>query len=222
MIHSALSMLLRSKPSRLLLIRRRDALAKRPERRRRHRLQQIWEKKRIWCDTCPSNVGFKSLARRRAAREEQCDGPRVNQQSYSGPITIRRALISHNAPFFLPRAEHGWPRSDGLHVAEKGRSRLDRLSRFLNKFLNGFRRVEASLSVRPICLLCDKNLIRTCGKMRLSRFSVMVINLSLSARDQRRTWPHSHLLSCPLGNKTAPFSEKCPYVVIAACRHFWQ
>lgn len=51
-----------------------------------------------------------------SAREEQCDGPRVNQQSYGGPITIRRALISHNAPFFfLPRADRDrtgctWPR----------------------------------------------------------------------------------------------------------------
>lgn len=126
---------------------------------------------------------------RRAAREEQRDGPRVNQQSYGGPITIRRALISHNALFFfLPRADHDWPRSDGLHVAEKGRSSLDRLSRFLNKFLNGFEGSGASPSVRPLRLLCVTKIWY--GEMRPPRFSMAVISLSLSARDQRHAWPY--------------------------------
>lgn len=61
----------------------------------------------------------KSAARRAAVARG------VNQQSYGGPITIRRALISHNAPFFLPGRTTGWTRSDGLHVA-RGHERVAR------------------------------------------------------------------------------------------------
>lgn len=69
-------------------------------------LRQIWEKESR-CDTCPKSTGpTKSLASRCAREEERRDEAAVargvNRQSYGGPITIRRALISHNAPFFLP------------------------------------------------------------------------------------------------------------------------
>jgi len=83
-----------------------------------------------------------SLALRSARVEEREGGQAavargVNRQSYGGPITIRRALISHNAPFFPSPGRAAGRRSDGLHVADnggrEGRARADRLSRFLNK-----------------------------------------------------------------------------------------
>lgn len=138
-------MLPRSKSARLLLIRRCDALVKRSERHRIFRATTRFKKKNTMRHVPGQHraqvVGLPDSA----AREEQRDGPRVNQQSYGGPITIRRALISHNAPFFSPQ---GGPRSDGLHVAEKG---LARASIDFHDFSISFSMAskDRGLSLRP-------------------------------------------------------------------------
>lgn len=84
------------------------------------RLRQIRQGKKtgeIRHDVARNTGPAKSLALRSArVRRPRVRG--VNQQSYSGPITIRRALISYNAPFFSPGTNYGRPRSDGLHVAD--------------------------------------------------------------------------------------------------------
>lgn len=166
-------------------------------------------KKRTQCDTCLSNTG-PGVVGRRAKSSSARIARGVNQQSYGGPITIRRALISHNAPFFLLRADHGRSRSDGLHVADnsdRGRSPpADRLPQFLNKFSRQGR-TSPSFFVygsRLVWQKFDTDARKDESIGILAGDQLYIIRCAGSVSYVTLFAP----FTCPLRNKTVPFSQR--------------
>lgn len=120
----------------------------------------------------------------------------VNQQSYGGPITIRRALISHNAPFFLlgrttagrDRTGCTWP----TIASEEGRLEpIDFHDFSISPRVKGERALPPSYPGR---VLYDKNLIRTRRDEAFEILAGVISCTLLDARDRCHTWPYSHLL----------------------------
>lgn len=156
----------------------------------------------------PRVVGLPMSAREDVTRRAAV-ARGVNQQSYGGPITIRRALISHNAPFFF--SSQSGPRLATIGRVARGRqwrlgkvARTDRLSRFLNKFSMIFEGTKLVLPIRPLRVLYDKNLIRKDETFKVFAGDQLFIRCGRSA-------PCVTLFAfytCSLRHKTTPFSAK--------------
>lgn len=125
------------------------------------RLPQDVEKKKkgTRCDTCPGNVGPKSLARRRAAREETA------RRAAGKPAIIRWSNYHKKGSNFTQCSLFFSP---GRITADRDRTgctwprKVARVSIDFHDFSISFSMAPkgTSPSVRPLRLLCDKNLIR--------------------------------------------------------------
>lgn len=183
------------------------------------RLQQIWKKKNATRHVPGQHrarvVGLSKSSARRAARRAAGKPAIIRWSNYhkKGSNFTQCSLFFSPGRTMADRDRTGctWPR------------KVTRVSIDFHDFSISFsmtskgRGLSPRPATPPVWQKFDTDARRWCP----SRSSVTMISLSLSARDRRHTWPYSHLLPCSLGNKTTPFSKRCPFV-ITACRHFWQ